>query len=366
MLYFLIILTVLVLVHELGHFIVSIFFKVKVEEFGIGFPPAFFKKKGKLTTYSLNLLPLGGFVKLYGEDGSNQGDPNSFASKKLWQKIIILLAGVFNNLLLGYVILSILLLIGLPLIGNFDEIYAYLDKNAVIKKEEISITYISKDSPAISAGLKINDKIIDYGTSVGDLNKVNKLSNFEYFVQNNKGREVYLKVENKGKEEVVNVMPRSTYAKGDGPIGIALSPAVYYTFPFGQNFVQAFKMIQKTYQMFFNTIGGVFGSIFNLKAKNHDVAGPVGIAVVTSNVAKMGMAYLVAFTASFSINLAIVNMLPIPGLDGGRILMLLIEKISKKKFSQKFENWSIGIGLAFLIVIVIFVTIKDVLYYFIY
>jgi len=83
MLYFLIILTVLVLVHELGHFIASIFFKVKVEEFGIGFPPAFYKRKGKLTTYSLNLLPLGGFVKLYGEDGSNQSDPNSFAAKKL-------------------------------------------------------------------------------------------------------------------------------------------------------------------------------------------------------------------------------------------------------------------------------------------
>jgi len=263
-------------------------------------------------------------------------------------------------------ILSILLLIGLPLIGNFDEIYAYLDKNAIIKKEEISISYISKNSPAISSGLKINDKILAYGNNLNDLNGANKLNNFEYFVQNNKGRQVYLKIQSKGKESVVNVLPRATYAKDDGPIGIGLSPAVYYAFPFGQNFIQAFKMIQKTYQMFFNTIGGVFGSIFNLKATTHDVAGPVGIAVVTSNVAKMGLSYLIAFTASFSINLAIVNMLPIPGLDGGRILMLLIEKFSKKKFSQKFENFSIGIGLTFLIIIVIFVTIKDVLYYFIY
>jgi len=366
MIYFLIILTILVLVHELGHFLFSILFKVKVDEFGIGFPPAFYKRKGKLTTYSLNILPLGGFVKLYGEDGSNQNDPNSFASKKLWQKIVILLAGVFNNLLLGYVILAVLLLIGLPLIGNFDEIYAYLGKNAIIKKEEISISYISKDSPAVSSGLKINDKILSYGSSENDLSGINRLNNFEYFVRNNKGREIYLEIERKGKEEIVKVIPRTQYDKNDGPIGIALSPAVYYTYPFGQNFIEAFKMIQKTFKMFFATIGNVFTSIFDITSKTHDVAGPVGIAVVTSNVAKMGMPYLIAFLASFSINLAIVNMLPIPGLDGGRILMLLIEKISRRKFSQKFENYSIGVGLTFLIIIVIFVTIKDVLFYFIY
>lgn len=344
----------------------SILFKVKVEEFGIGFPPAFYKRKGKLTTYSLNLLPLGGFVKLFGEDGSNQNDPNSFASKRLWQKVVILLAGVFNNLLFGYLILSILLLIGLPLIGNFDEIYAYLDKNAIIKKEEISINFISKDSPASQVGLKLNDKILAYGSSPEDLNGGHQLSNFEYFVRNNKGREITLQIESHGKENIITVMPRSEYDANDGPIGIGLSPAVYYAYPFGQNFVEAFKMVIKTFRMFFATIGNVFTSIFNLASKTHDVAGPVGIAVVTSNVAKMGMSYLIAFAASFSINLAIVNMLPIPGLDGGRILMLLIEKISRRKFSPKFESYSIGIGLGFLIIIVIFVTIKDVLFYFVY
>lgn len=366
MLYFFIILAILVLVHELGHFLFSVLFKVKVEEFGIGFPPAFFKKKGKLTTYSLNWIPLGGFVKLYGEDGSNQNDPNSFASKQLWQKIIILLAGVFNNLLLGYVILSILLLIGLPLIGNFDDIYTQLNKNAIIKKEEISISYISKESPAIDAGLKLNDKILDYGNSPADLNGVNELSNFEYFVRNNKGREIYLLTESKGKQEMITVMPRTEYGENDGPIGIGLSPAVYYSYPFGHNFIEAFKVIQRTFKMFFATIGNVFSSIFNLKSETHDVAGPVGIAVITANVAKMGMPYLIAFLASFSINLAIVNLLPIPGLDGGRILMLIIEKISRRKFSQKFENYSVGIGLTFLLIIVVFVTIKDILFYFIY
>jgi len=366
MLYFLLILTILVLVHELGHFLFSVLFKVKVEEFGIGFPPSFYKRKGKLTTYSLNLLPLGGFVKLYGEDGSNQNDSSSFASKTLWQKIVILLAGVFNNFLFGYLIISILLLIGLPLIGNFDEIYNYLDKNAIIKKQEISISYITKNSPADLSGLKVNDKIIDYGSSTVDLNGRNELSNFEYFVRNNKGKEIYLKLETKGKEKIINIIPRTKYENTDGPIGIALSPAVYYSYPFGLNFVEAFKMILKTFKLFFTTIGGVFTSIFNLTSKNHDVAGPVGIAVVTSNVAKMGITYLIAFMASFSINLGIVNMLPIPGLDGGRIFMLLIEKILRRKFSPKFENYSIGIGLSLLIIIVIFVTIKDVLFYFVY
>jgi len=259
-----------------------------------------------------------------------------------------------------------LLLIGLPLIGNFDEIYAYLDKNAIIKKEEISISYISKNSPGELSGLKVNDKIIAYGNSASELSGINRLDNFEYFVRNNKGREVYLQVISKGKEKVVNVIPRTAYDKNDGPIGIALTPAVYYAYPFGQNFIEAFKVIVKTFRMFFATIGNVFTSIFNLASKNHDVAGPVGIAVVTANVAKMGMTYLIAFMASFSINLAIVNMLPIPGLDGGRIFMLLVERLFHRKFSQKFESYSIGIGLGFLIIIVIFVTIKDILFYFIY
>lgn len=241
-----------------------------------------------------------------------------------------------------------------------------MDKNAVIKKEEISINFISKDSPASKVGLKLNDKILAYGTSPEDLKGGNALNNFEYFVRNNKGREITLQIERSGKESVVTVTPRSEYESDDGPIGIGLSPAIYYAYPFGHNFIEAFKMINKTFKMFFATIGNVFTSIFNLASKNHDVAGPVGIAVVTANVAKMGVSYLIAFMASFSINLAIVNMLPIPGLDGGRILMLLIEKISRRKFSPKFESYSIGIGLAFLIVIVIFVTIKDVLFYFVY
>ena len=154
---------ILVLVHELGHFLTSIFFKVKVEEFGIGFPPAFYKRNINGTKFSLNILPLGGFVKLYGEDGSNQSDPDSFASKKLWQKIIILVAGVFNNLLLGYGILAVLLFIGLPLIGDFSDIYAHLDNRAIIKREEINITMVKKDSPAQIAEIKTNDKILNFG-----------------------------------------------------------------------------------------------------------------------------------------------------------------------------------------------------------
>lgn len=125
-------------------------------------------------------------------------------------------------------------------------------------------------------------------------------------------------------------------------------------------------MVTKTFTMFFKTIGNVFGSIFNLKSDTHDVSGPVGIAVMTNSISKLGSVYLIAFLASFSINLAIVNLLPIPGLDGGRILLLLIEKIIGKKIGSKIENYSVGVGLAFLIVVVIFVTIKDVLFYFIY
>lgn len=367
MLYFLLILTILVLVHELGHYLVSKMFKVKVEEFGIGFPPAIYKKKqpGK-TTFSINLLPLGGFVKLYGEDGSNQNDPDSFASKPIMKKILILIAGVFNNFVFGFLILSILLLIGLPLMGDFDEVYNYLSKDAIIQKEELIVSLVTKNSPAENANIKVNDKILGYGLSDAEANKNNALSSFQTYISNNRGRNVYIKLNQNSKEVMVSVVPRLVNPKNDGAIGIGLTSSVYYSYPFGRNFVEAFKMIGKTFELFFKTIGGVFTSIFNLKSKDHNVAGPVGIAVVTKNIAGLGFSYLFAFMASFSINLAIVNMLPIPGLDGGRILMLLIEKIIRRPLGQKIENYSIGIGLAFLILIVIFVTIKDILFYFVY
>jgi len=275
-------------------------------------------------------------------------------------------AGVFNNLVLGYSILAVLLLVGLPLIGDFNEIYTYLDKSAIIKREEINITLVRPDSPAMLANIKVNDKILNYGLKEEDFNNQKPLQNFEHFVQNNKGREIYLQIKSKTTEKTVALTPRIDHPENDGPIGVGLMPAVVYSYPFGRNFVEAFNMVTKTFTMFFKTIGNVFGSIFNLKSDTHDVSGPVGIAVMTNSISKLGSVYLIAFLASFSINLAIVNLLPIPGLDGGRILLLLIEKIIGKKIGSKIENYSVGVGLAFLIVVVIFVTIKDVLFYFIY
>lgn len=269
-------------------------------------------------------------------------------------------------MVLGYSILAVLLLVGLPLIGDFNEIYTYLDKSAIIKREEINITLVRPDSPAMLANIKVNDKILNYGLKEEDFNNQKPLQNFEHFVQNNKGREIYLQIKSKTTEKTVALTPRIDHPENDGPIGVGLMPAVVYSYPFGRNFVEAFNMVTKTFTMFFKTIGNVFGSIFNLKSDTHDVSGPVGIAVMTNSISKLGSVYLIAFLASFSINLAIVNLLPIPGLDGGRILLLLIEKIIGKKIGSKIENYSVGVGLAFLIVVVIFVTIKDVLFYFIY
>ncbi len=361
MFYFFIILIILVISHELGHFLTSRIFKVDVEEFGFGFPPRIASFKKKNTVYSINLIPLGGFVKIKGEDGNAIfGDKTNFTNQKIWKRSLIVLAGVTFNILLSFIILSSLFFVGMPTLGDTTDVNELVRNGATIKNKEIMITDIAKSSPAAEY-IKKDDKIIGFGLPNSLMADIYTIKGFQSFVNNNKGKEIVLKVESNNKVSNVSLIPRINPPVGEGAMGITYTGAIIYTYPFGRNFIEAGKYINKTIQVMFSSLGKAFLSIINLKTVSKDVAGPVGIASMSGKISKMGLPFFFAFMASLSINLAFMNLLPIPMLDGGKLFFLLIEKIKGSPLSRKIENYATIGGFVFLMTLVAIVTIKDII-----
>jgi len=361
MIYFFLILIILIIGHELGHFLTSRLFKVDVEEFGFGFPPrlAFIKKND--TIYSLNLIPLGGFVKIKGENGKAEiGDKTNFSNQKIWKRALIVVAGVTFNIVLSFVILSFLFSFGMPTLGDTTDVDQLIKNGATIKSKEIMVTEIAKSSPA-EQHLKLDDKIIGFGIPNSFMADIYTIKGFQSFVNMNKGKEILLKVERNNQISNVTLIPRILSPKGEGAVGIAYTGAILYTYPFGRNFIEAGKYISQTITAMFNSLGKAFVSIFNFKTASKEVAGPVGIANMTGKISRMGLPFFFAFMASLSINLAFMNLLPIPVLDGGKLFFLLLEKIKGSPLNRKIENYATIGGFVFLMSLVLIVTVKDII-----
>ena len=375
---FIAILSVLVFVHELGHFVAARKFGVKVSEFGLGFPPrgwGFYKNKdGKWkvvfgnkrtkeikdiddTLYSINLLPLGGFVAIKGENGATADeekrgviDDDNFIKKPIWQRSIILSAGVGMNVLLAAVLFSIGFMIGLPQIIDED-----ISPKALVTDQRIQITDILADSPANIADIKRGDIIL----SIND-NFFEKEIEVQEFVDKNKGKELNYNIRRGSEEFVIPVIPVTLESTGKGGIGVAITEAGTVKYPFHiaifQGFLTTFFLIWAIVVAFFDLIKGlVVGA--GLSA---NVAGPVGIATVTGEMVDLGFIYLMQFTALLSANLAVVNFLPFPALDGGRILFLIIEKIKGSPVKRELEATLHYIGFALLMILILLVTFKDI------
>lgn len=346
---FIFILGLLVFVHELGHFLAAKKAGVKVEEFGFGFPPRLFGFKKGETTYSINWIPLGGFVKILGEDGVSKKDPRSFASQKFLKKIIILAAGVTMNVVLAAVILIIGFKIGLPLALTDDQ------NNVQFRDPKIQIYQIAPDSPAEQANLKVGDQII----------KINgeepaNISTVQNIIKERAGQEVTLKLLSGGENKDLKVIPRVNPPATEGHLGIGLVKTGIVSYSFGQSIV---KGVTSVFTLTLTIILAFAEIIKNLVLGEKvalEVAGPVGIAVMTNQAAKMGFVYLLQFTALLSLNLAIINILPLPALDGGRIFFALIEKIRKKPLNQRFEQTVHTIGFSLLILLMAVVTFRDI------
>lgn len=348
---FILILGVLIFAHELGHFIFAKHAGIKIQEFGFGFPPRVIGRKYKDTVYSINAIPLGGFVKIFGEEGEGTDKKDSFASRSAWQRFTILGAGVLFNVLLAVLILSIYFWSGGPTIATDPT--RYTAESNVISEEMVWET--EKDSPAAQAGIERGDVFLEINQQ-----KVDDFSTVQNVVKNNPEQTINLLISHNGEDK--NLEIKLATKDGQGFLGIkAIENYTSAHYPWWKvpyiAVVETAKIIWVILSVLFIYLKDL---IFKAKAPQ-DMAGPVGIFILTREAIKLGAQEVMRFVALLSINLAIINILPLPALDGGRILFVLIEKIRGKKVTPKIENIVHTIGFAALIVLILLITYQDVI-----
>ncbi len=368
LLVFIAILAVLVLSHEWGHFIVARLNKIGVEEFGFGFPPRLIgirrlkNKKGwewvfgnkevtpdPATLYSINLIPLGGFVRIKGEDGDADvaAEADSFVSKKPWQKASVLLAGVIMNALLAVILLSVAYMIGLP--------EALAPGQAVPAGANLQIVQVVAGMPAASAGIQPGDVI----EQVDNLQHPT-VTDLQQYVETHKNSLISLTFERGQQLLTVKLHPAIYPDTGKGGIGVALTEVVMLRYPWYQaayhGTITTGVYFKETILAFWYLIKGLFSGV----GVASEVSGPVGVAVMTGEAVHLGAVYVLQFMALLSLNLAILNALPIPALDGGRLLFVIINKIRRQAVAARTERLVHAISFAVLMLLVLAITIHDV------
>jgi regulator of sigma E protease len=349
---FIIILGLLVFVHELGHFLVAKKKGVKVEEFGFGFPPRLWGIKKGETIYSVNAIPVGGFVKIFGEDGEEKENRHSFASKKIWQRASILLSGVAMNILLAILLLSFGYMVGLP--------WA-IEDNQVASDAKVQITQIAPNSPAQTSGMKVGDTILGVRSATGEPLFFNKVIEIQNFTDKNRGQEIIVVLQRGKYMFEIKIIPRQNPPLGEGAMGIGLARVAKISYPWQR---ALYEGTAATFQLIWLTIysfGYLVWQFFSHGRAAGEVVGPVGIFSIAGQAAKMGFVYLLQLTALLSVNLAIVNALPFPALDGGRALFLIIEKIKGSAVSQTIEKAIHTAGFVFLILLMVVITLRDII-----
>mgnify|MGYP002633837405 CR=1 FL=1 len=347
---FLIVLSLLVFVHELGHFAVAKWSGMRVDEFGFGFPPKLFGFKRGETEYTINLIPLGGFVKIHGESGDDRDDPRSFASKSKWRRFLVLIAGVTMNVLFAWALLSVGFMMGLPAGIDGEEL-----KGATIEDVHVEVLYVLPDSPADEAGIKLGDRflVID-GVSVLDSDQAR-----ERIGMADAGQDVEFVIERGGASETLTIAPQVIE---DDLVAIGTHLATVGRVSYNP-IMSVWHGAEATAALTVATFVGFKDLIVGLVIGNgvaSGISGPVGIAVITGEIADLGFVYLLHFAALLSVNLAILNIIPFPALDGGRILFLGIEAVRRKPATAKIEGMVHGIGFLMLMILVVLVTYKDI------
>lgn len=319
---------VLILVHELGHFYAARLSGIRVLELALGFGPKLLSWHKKGTDYSLRAIPLGGFCRLLGEDPEEDEEPDSFAQKPVLSRAFVLAAGALMNL-----VLAILL---------FFIIFFFI--TGVPGYESAAIGYVIEETPAAKAGLQEKDLILAI-----DGVKVENWDDVLEGIGAQAGNEINLKLRRAGEEFSLNLKPEKSLETGRGMIGIGPTMPKFRLFP-------ALKL---SFERFYMVISSIF-QVFTGQAPL-DVTGPVGIIYVIGEVAQTGFVNLMLLASLLSISLGIMNLLPIPALDGGRLFFLLVEAIRGKKIAPEKEGLIHFIGFALLIALILFITYQDLL-----
>lgn len=350
-LFFLFVIALLVLVHEWGHFFVARKFGIKVEEFGFGFPPriASWAKNG--VRYSLNLLPLGGFVKIFGEQGEGEGDPASFISRPAWQRFLVIVAGVLMNFVLAWVLFSLAAGVGAP--SAFD------DEDVGARNASVTIVGLALNSPAEQSGLQFGDAI-EMVRARGESIPIASVVLFQETINTYRGEEIVIQFRRGSEVLEVALIPRVNPPQGEGAIGVALARVAFEKTPWHRAPWDGFKMLAFAAQGIVVGLYSVFYELITAGRLMGEVSGPVGIFMITDQARSLGLSYILHFIAVLSVNLAVLNFLPIPALDGGRMFFIVLEKIKGTPVNFKFEQRAHTVGFAILIFLMLLVTYRDV------
>ncbi|MDD5287955.1 MAG: RIP metalloprotease RseP [Dehalococcoidales bacterium] len=337
---FFLILIVLILAHELGHFFTAKLFKVKVEEFGIFMPPRIFAFKKGETVYSLNAIPLGGFNKLAGE--VDPAVPGSLAGKSIPVRLLVLSAGSLMNIILPLILLSIAYMI--PHLESVN--------NIMTDKGEVFVAEVVANSPSSQAGIKVNDIILSANGEA-----VLNVGDYERIIKANLDNEITVNIKHpNGDTENVKLTPQANAPVNQGATGVAITTVVRKSYPFWEAIPQGAIGYWDILLLFKDGISGMISGAVPV-----EVTGPVGLAQMTGEVVKTGFANLLRFAAIISLNLGILNIFPIPAMDGGRIVFVLLEWVRRgKRVSPKTEGMIHTIGFILLMVVFVVVAYRDI------
>jgi len=334
---FLAVLAVLILAHELGHFITARISGVKVEEFGIGFPPRLLSIKRGETMYSLNAIPLGGFTKMAGEEDPSV--PGSLAGKSTGVRLLVLSAGSIMNALLPLILLTMAFMIPHDFVVG-----------------EVAVVEVVADSPAAVAGIEPGDVFLEVNGQ-----PVRNIVDLQRYIYTNLGEEITLLVEHSdATTEVIPIVPKWRLSDGNQGIGVLTTmpdPAIIRQhYPLWEAVPLGVQECIETFVVYKN---GIISMIIGVEAGG--VVGPVGIAQMTGEVARAGISPLLEFAAFLSINLAVINLLPLPALDGGRIVFVLLEWFRRgKRISPQTEGMVHFVGFVLLIGVILVITYQDI------
>ncbi|MFH0845906.1 MAG: RIP metalloprotease RseP [Patescibacteria group bacterium] len=358
---FIIILGVLIFVHELGHFIFAKRTGMLVEEFAIGFPPRIFSFKKGETKYSIGIIPLGGYVKIFGEEyGEENGEINeknkdrSFTQQPKKNQALVLAAGVTFNLLLAWILFAVAFGSGMPVSVNTFS-------GMEIENPQLMLVDVLKDSPAEKAGLVAGDSILYLNSGEDSLQNFENTLVAEDFIATHGGKEINIFYHHGNENILTTIVPEEGVVEGKFAIGVSLDMVGEVRLPF---FMAIWEALKTTANLTIMTIVGLFWfvvGIFNGASSLSQISGPVGIVSMVGGALNFGFIYLLSFTALISINLAVINLIPIPALDGGRILFVLIEKIKGSPIKPQIANGLNLLGFGLLLLLMLVITVNDIL-----
>jgi regulator of sigma E protease len=357
---FVLVLGALIFVHELGHFAVAKWVGMKVDEFAIGFPPRLWKKKKGETLYSINAVPFGGYVKIHGETGHDEEpdtDPRSFDAKPVWARVAVVSAGVIMNVLFAFVILVVAFSIGFVSLGqNLQDV-----PGANVKRTDIFIAEVMPEGGAAQAGLQPGDAVVAItNPDTQDETQVRTVTDIT-----SAGRAA----QELGTEELVITYRRAgTERQATAPIaaegaalGVYIQPLNIVQVPVWQAPVVAAREIGIIVNITWDALGTFWARLFTRAELDPNVSGPVGIYQATGTAAQAGIVPLVFLVVALSVNLALLNIMPIPALDGGKLVFLALEGIARRRVvARRWEAALSFTGFVLLIGLILVLSVRDI------